>query len=74
MYFPVVRNDSVVKKIHLPIQALIHGSGRSPGGGNGNALQCLAWEISWTEKPGGLESQRGGHHLATKEQQQCNIR
>ena len=24
---------------------LIPGSGRSPGGGNGNPLQFLAWEI-----------------------------
>ena len=31
----------------------------------------LAWEISWTEEPGGLQStglQRVGHDLATKEQ------
>ena len=29
----------------------------------------LAWEISWTEEPGGLQfmgSQRVGHHLVTK--------
>ena len=29
----------------------------------------LAWEISWTEEPGGLQSlglQRAGHDLATK--------
>ena len=43
----------------------IPGLGRYPGGGNGNPLQCLAWEISWTEKPGRLESQKGGHNLAT---------
>ena len=33
----------------------------------------LAWEILWTEEPGGLqsmESQRVGHDLATKQQQQ----
>ena len=34
----------------------IPGSGRSPGGGNGNPLQYLAWEIPWTEEPGGLQS------------------
>ena len=34
---------------------LIPGSGRSPGGGNGNPLQFLAWEIPWTEEPGGLQ-------------------
>ena len=33
----------------------------------------LAWRISWTEEPGGLQSvgsQRVGHNLATKQQQQ----
>ena len=37
-------------------------SGRSPGGGSGNS--SIAWETSWTEEPGGLqsiESQRLGH-------------
>ena len=32
----------------------------------------LAWRISWTEEPGGLQcmgSQRVGHSLATKQQQ-----
>ena len=29
---------------------LIPGSGRSPGGGPGNPLQYLAWEIPWTEE------------------------
>ena len=32
----------------------------------------LAWEIPWTEEPGGLQSMgslRVGHGLATKEQQ-----
>ena len=39
----------------------IAGSGRSPGGGNGNPL---AWIIPWTEEPGSLQSmgsQRVGH-------------
>ena len=34
----------------------------------------LAWEIPWTEEPGGLESlgsHRVGHDLATKQQQSC---
>ena len=35
---------------------LIPGSGRSPGEGNDNPLQYLAWKISWTEKPGRLQS------------------
>ena len=46
----------------------IPGSGRSPGGGNGNPPQCFAWEIPWTEEPGGLQSlgsQRVRHDLAT---------
>ena len=33
----------------------IPGSGRSPGEGNGNPLQCR-WEIPSTEEPGGLQS------------------
>ena len=35
----------------------------------------LAWEVQWTEEPGGLQSmgsQRVGQNLAT-EQQQCYI-
>ena len=34
----------------------------------------LAWEISWTEEPGGLQSlelQRVGHNLATEQAEQC---
>ena len=34
----------------------IPGSGRSPGGGHGTRCQFLAWEIPWTEEPGGLRS------------------
>ena len=48
----------------------ILGSGRSPGGGNGNPLQCSYWKtISWIEEPGGLQSmgsQRVRHNGATK--------
>ena len=32
----------------------------------------LAWEIPWTEEPGGLQSmgsQKGGHDLTTQQQQ-----
>ena len=35
----------------------------------------LAWRISWTEEPGGLQSmgsQRVGHYLVTKQQQKLN--
>ena len=34
----------------------IPGSGRSPGEGNSNRSSILAWEIPWTEEPGGLQS------------------
>ena len=34
----------------------IPGLGRSPGEGNGNPLSILAWRITWTEEPGGLQS------------------
>ena len=37
----------------------IPGWGRSPGEGNSNPLpysSILAWEISWAEEPGGLQS------------------
>ena len=45
-------------------KGLIPGLGGSPGGGNGNPLQYLAWRIPWTEEPGGLQfigSQRIGY-------------
>ena len=35
---------------------LIPGSGRSPGGGNGNPLQNSCLVSPWTEEPGGLQS------------------
>ena len=38
-------------------------------------LSLLAWEIPWTEDPGGLQSiglQRVRHDLVTKEQQQTH--
>ena len=34
----------------------IPGSGRSPGGENGNPLQCSCLKIPWTEEPGGMQS------------------
>ena len=30
--------------------------GHFPGEGNGNPLSILAWEIPWTEEPGGPQS------------------
>ena len=35
---------------------LVPGLGRSPGGGNGNPLQCSCLGNPWTEEPGGLQS------------------
>ena len=35
---------------------LIHGSGRSPGGGNGNPLQCSCLENSIFQEPGRIQS------------------
>ena len=32
----------------------IYGSVRSPGEGNSNPLPVPAWEIPWTEEPGGI--------------------
>ena len=43
---------------------LIYWSGRSPGEGNGNPLQCSFLENSMNEEPGGLQyvgSYRVGH-------------
>ena len=34
----------------------VSGWGRAPGVGNDNPLSILAWEIPWTEEPGGLRS------------------
>ena len=45
----------------------IPGPGRSSGERNGNPLPFLAWEIPWTEEPGGLQptgSQRVGTRLS----------
>ena len=58
---------SVVKKQpadagHTEDMGLIPGSGRSPGVGNDNPLQYFAWEIPWTEEPGGLQS-RGSQRV-----------
>ena len=42
----------------------IPGSERSPGEGNATHSNILAWEIPWTEEPGGLQSmgsQEVGH-------------
>ena len=58
---------------NLPANAGDRGSvlglGRSPGEGNATHSSILAWEIPWTEKPGGLQSmglQTVRHDLATE--------
>ena len=73
--FPV---GSVVK--NLPAKAgdvdWIPGSGRSPGEEMATHTSILAWEIPWTEEPGRLQytgSQRVGHDLVTKWQQQQDL-
>ena len=40
-------------------KGLIPGSGRSSGEGNGYPSNILAWEIPWTEEPGGLHTVHG---------------
>ena len=42
-------------------------SGRCPGGGNGNLIQCLAWRIPWTEESGRLHSPWGHKESDTTE-------
>ena len=52
----------------------ILGSGRSPDKETHSSI--LAWEIPWTEEPGGLQSmgsQRVGHDLVTEQQVINNI-
>ena len=62
----------VVKNLLVNVGDLgsISGLGRSPGEGNGNIhSSILAWELPWTEEPGGLwsmGSQRVRHDLATE--------
>ena len=44
---------------------LVPGSGRSPGKGMTTNSRILAWRVSWTEEPGGLQSMGVtgvGHH------------
>ena len=47
----------------------IPGSERSPGEGMATHISILAWEIPWTEEPGGvqsMESQNVREDLATQ--------
>ena len=43
----------------------IRGSARSPGEGNGNPFQILAWEIPWMEEPDGV-TRESGYDLETE--------
>ena len=50
--------------------------GRSPGGGNGNPLQCSCLGNPWAEDPGGLQSmglQKVGHDRAHTHTNNTNI-
>ena len=68
-------NSSVVKNPpangrHTADAGSISGSGRSPGGGNGNHSGILAWRIPWTEEPGRVQSiewKREEHDWATEQ-------
>ena len=57
---------------------LISGLGRFLGKGNGNLYSSiLAWEIPWTEEPGGLQTmalQRVGHNSVTEPQQTASTK
>ena len=52
--------DSVVKNLPTKQEVWVRSLGRedSPGGGNDNYCSVLAWEVPWTEEPGGLQSMR----------------
>ena len=58
-------SDGKPSACNLGDLGLIPGLGRSPGEGNGNPLQYLAWKITWTEepdKPQSMGSQRVKHN------------
>ena len=64
-------NGSAVKNLSVSAEdaSSILGSGRYLEKEMAAHSSILAWEIPWTEQPGGLQSmgsQRVGHNLATK--------
>ena len=70
-----MRVDSVVKKSPVMQETWIRSLGQAGPLEKEMATHSsvLAWEIPWTAEPGSpqsLGSQRVGHNLATKEQQQ----
>ena len=61
---PTPGSDSKESAYNAGDSGLTDRWGRSPGEGNGNLLQYLAWKIPWIEEPGRLQSmelQRVGH-------------
>ena len=56
LYFPDSKN---------PCFYVGKGSGRSPGGGDGNPFSIIAWRIPWAEEPG--YSPQGRKELGTDE-------
>ena len=64
MGFP---SGSAIENLPAEDAGLIPGSRRSPGERKATHSNILAWEIPWTEEPGGLQSirsQRVEHNLA----------
>ena len=64
-----------IKNLPAMQETWVQSLGREdpPGEGKGYALQCFCLRTPWTEEPGGLQStgsQKVGHDLVTKEQQQ----
>ena len=49
-------SDGKLSAYNVRDLALIPGSGRSFGEGNGNHSSTLAWKIPWMEEPGMLQS------------------
>ena len=43
-------------RIRLPMQEMQETQVRSPGAGMATLSSILAWEVPWTEEPGGLLS------------------
>ena len=69
-YFP---GDSVIKKSTYQAGGVVWSPGREDPLEEemANHSSILAWEIPWTEEPGGLQSmglERVGHDIVTKQQ------
>ena len=61
----VVRNSLATQDLQ-ETRVQMRGSGRFPGGGPGNPLQCSCLENPKTEEPGGLQSSPKGRKAALK--------